>query len=213
MPPPGAIVPVQFVMRPTAMENSRQLRQRLFVDPEVQAALLLRVVTYWVLCLAAVALMLLCGRVIAGPPRPVFAHWEDLWFRFGPLFFASLVVLPLILMDIIRWSNRFSGPLIRLRRSMRALARGETVAPLRFRQGDFWKDFADEFNAVVERVEELERLLQAGQAGREGSARSLAPPAGDKQAAPSPASSGSGRPLVFPTGGADFASASFIDQG
>jgi len=200
-------------MRHTAMENSRQLRQRLFVDPEVQAALLLRVITYWVLCLAAVALMLLCWSVIAGPPRPVFAHLEDLWFRFGPPLFASLVVLPLILMDIIRLSNRFSGPLIRLRRAMRALARGETVAPLRFRQGDFWKDFADEFNAVAVRVEELERILRADDAGCESSSHNLAPPARENPSTSSRAGSGLSRPVVLPDGGVDFVPPSFVDQG
>lgn len=190
--------------RDTPMENSRQIRNRLFVDPEVQAALLLRIVTYWIVCLAAVALMLLCQQIIAGPPRPVFAHLEDLWFRFGPPFFASLVVLPLILMDIIRMSNRFSGPLIRLRRAMRALARGETVPPLRFRQGDFWKNFADEFNAVVERVAELERPLQTDAVGCEKSIRNPSLPAEGDQAAPPGSVSGSARPIVFPARQADY---------
>lgn len=209
------------------MENSRQIRHRLFVDPEVQAALLLRVVTYWMVCLAAVALMLLCRQMVAGPPRPVFAHLEDLWFRFGPPFFASLVVLPLILMDIIRMSNRFSGPLIRLRRAMRALARGETVSPLRFRQGDFWKSFADEFNAVAERVAELERLLQTGAGGREKTAGNAPAPAKGEnppaesthltaeaeQAAPLPSVSGPARPVVFPAGEANYVPPSFSEHG
>lgn len=197
----------------TTMDNSRQLRQRLFVDPEVQAALILRVVTYWMLCLAAVALMLVCWQIIAGPPRPIFAHLEDLWFRFGPPFFASLVVLPLILMDIIRLSNRFSGPLIRVRRSMRALARGETVPLLRFRQGDFWKDFADEFNAVAQRVEELERILQAGGMVRRDSERSDSPAVAEKQARLPREESGSIRPMVLSTGGADYLPPSLVDQG
>lgn len=209
-----------------SMENSRQIRHRLFVDPEVQAALLLRVVTYWMVCLAAVALMLLCRQIVAGPPRPVFAHLEDLWFRFGPPFFASLVVLPLILMDIIRLSNRFSGPLIRLRRAMRALARGETVSPLRFRQGDFWKSFADEFNAVAERVAELERLLQTDAIGSEKPARNPSLPAESKylpakgehlpaegrQAAPPPSLSGPARPIVFPAGQSEYVPPSFSSE-
>jgi hypothetical protein len=36
---------------------------------------------------------------------------------------------------------------------MRALARGEHVEPIEFRRGDFWKEFADEFNAVAARVQ------------------------------------------------------------
>ncbi|MGQ9605581.1 MAG: hypothetical protein ACUVTW_05230 [Thermogutta sp.] len=201
------------------MENSRQIRNRLFVDPEVQAALLLRIVTYWMVCLAAVALMLLCRQIIAGPPRPVFAHLEDLWFRFGPPFFASLVVLPLILLDIIRMSNRFSGPLIRLRRAMRALARGETVPPLRFRQGDFWKNFADEFNAVAERVAELERLLQTDAVGCEKSIRnpSLTAegehlPAEREQAASPPTVSSPAQPVVFLSRQAEYVPPSFSSK-
>ena len=44
------------------------------------------------------------------------------------------------------------GPLLRVRRSMRALARGEAVEPIEFRGGDYWKEIADEFNAVRARV-------------------------------------------------------------
>jgi hypothetical protein len=50
-------------------------------------------------------------------------------------------------------SNRFVGPLVRLRRSMRKLARGEHVDPICFRDNDFWHDFANEFNAVAARVQ------------------------------------------------------------
>ena len=46
-----------------------------------------------------------------------------------------------------------AGPLVRLRRSMRALARGEHVEPIKFREGDFWQEFAEEFNAVAARVQ------------------------------------------------------------
>ena len=61
--------------------------------------------------------------------------------------------LPMVVADVIRVSNRFAGPLVRLRRSMRALARGEHVEPIHFRKGDFWQEFAEEFNAVAARVQ------------------------------------------------------------
>ena len=57
-------------------------------------------------------------------------------------------MLPILLLDVLITSNRFAGPLYRLRRSMRALAAGEHVQPVVFRDGDFWHEIADEFNAV-----------------------------------------------------------------
>ena len=42
------------------MENKKQLRKHLFIDPKVQGALVLRTVLYWVVCLMTITLMLLC---------------------------------------------------------------------------------------------------------------------------------------------------------
>jgi signal transduction histidine kinase len=77
-----------------------------------------------------------------------------MWFSFRPVFLAAFLLLPLVIFDIIRFSNRFVGPILRLRRSMRQLARGEHVEPIKFRGTDFWQDFADEFNAVLARVQD-----------------------------------------------------------
>lgn len=136
------------------MSDKKALRKRFFVDPKVQGALALRVVLYWLVCLITVTLMLLCWRIITGPIRPFYMHLDDLWFFHGPAVVASLLLLPLVVIDIVRFSNRFTGPMLRLRRSMRALARGEYVEPIEFRGGDFWRDFATEFNALAKRVQE-----------------------------------------------------------
>ena len=61
----------------------------------------------------------------------------------GPVVIVSLLLLPLVIFDMIRFSNRFVGPLLRLRRSMRQLARGQRVEPLKFRSNDLWQDLAD----------------------------------------------------------------------
>ena len=128
--------------------DKKAMRKHLFVDPKVQGALIARVVMYWVICLITIALMLLCWDIVTGPARVFYMHFDDMWFFYGPAAIASFLLLPLVIMDIIRISNRFVGPLLRLRRSMRALARGEDVEPIEFRSNDFWYDFADEFNAV-----------------------------------------------------------------
>ncbi len=133
--------------------DKKALRKQLFVDPKVQGALVARVVLYWAVCLITITLMLLCWRIVTGPARMFYTHFNDMWFFYGPALIASFVLLPLVIVDIIRLSNRFTGPLLRLRRSMRELARGEHVEPIEFRDNDFWHDIATEFNAVLHRVQ------------------------------------------------------------
>jgi hypothetical protein len=135
------------------MSDKKSLRKRLFVDPKVQGALIGRVVLYWVVCLITMTLMLLCWRIVTGPARPFYTHFDDMWFHFGPALIASFLLLPLVIVDIVRLSNRFVGPLLRLRRSLRAVGRGEHVEPIEFRNDDFWQDLADEFNVMLARVQ------------------------------------------------------------
>jgi hypothetical protein len=134
------------------MPRTVRYRKQLFVDPKVQGALVLRVLLYWVVCLITITLMLLCWSILR-TPRMFYTHLDDMWFHYGPAMIASFLLLPMVVVDVIRVSNHFAGPLVRLRRSMRALARGEHVKPVKFREGDFWQEFAEEFNAVAARVQ------------------------------------------------------------
>jgi len=142
-------------------------RKRLFVDPKVQGTLILRVVLYWIVFLVTLTLLLLCWRIFTGPARPFYTHFDDMWFQFGPALVGSFLLLPLVIYDILRVSNRFAGPLFRLRRSLRALARGEPVRPISFREGDFWIEVAHEFNAVLARFQQETPKPSEGNGKRE----------------------------------------------
>ncbi len=131
-------------------------RKQLFVDRKVQGALVIRAVGYWLFCLLTMSLALLLWRLWTGPARLFYLQFDEMWHWYGPAAIASLLVLPLVVIDIVRLSNRFAGPLYRLRREMRKLANGEPVRAIKFRDGDFWMEFADEFNAVAKRLDLLE---------------------------------------------------------
>ncbi|MCC7087328.1 MAG: hypothetical protein IT427_20190 [Pirellulales bacterium] len=131
-------------------------RKKLFIDPKVQGALMIRAVGYWLFCLLTMSLALVLWRLWTGPARLFFLQFDELWQWYGPAAIASLLVLPLVVIDVVRLSNRFAGPLYRLRREMRKLAEGEPVRTLKFRDGDFWAEFADEFNAVAQRLDLLQ---------------------------------------------------------
>lgn len=132
------------------MDRSR--RRQIFCDREVQSALMLRVVMYWLFCLLTITLMLVCWNVITGPPRRFLPIATELYQRYAPAMVASLLVLPIVMVDVVRLSNRFVGPIKRLRDGMTALAEGEEVRPMKFRDHDFWASLADLFNSIALRT-------------------------------------------------------------
>ena len=131
-------------------------RRQYFVDPKVQGGIIARCLLYWGTCLVTTFVILFFWSLMTGPARISFMTVDYLWFHYGPAFVASLLLLPLILWDILKMTNRFAGPILRLRRELKKLAKGEQVSPLFFRQGDYWRDVADDFNRVAVRLKELE---------------------------------------------------------
>ena len=53
------------------------LRKHLFVDHKVQGALINRVLLYWFMCLFTLTLMILCWRIITGPARMFYTHFDE----------------------------------------------------------------------------------------------------------------------------------------
>ena len=140
------------------MAAKRRLRKRFFVDYRVQGALVVRVVLYWLTCLLTVMLLLFGWRMATGPIRPLNSQLRELWTLFKPVAVASLLLLPVVIFDLLRVSNRFAGPMFRLRKSLRELAQGKPVAAVQFRQGDFWQELADDFNTVAAKTEQAKCL-------------------------------------------------------
>src|SRR5262245_39231758 len=140
-------------MHPSAGERVMNHRRSiLLVDREVQGALMLRTILYWFFCLLSIALMIICWSVIQGPRRPVSELLADLYLRYGPALSASLMLLPIGLMEVLRMSNRLVGPVLRLRKGLREVAEGRPAQPLNFRDDDFWHEMANDFNRAAAHV-------------------------------------------------------------
>jgi hypothetical protein len=131
-------------------------RRRIFlVDTKVQGALMVRVVAYWIYFLFTISLLLIWWDAFAGPPREFMTVVGDVYKRFVPAAAASLLLLPLVVMDVLRMSNRFAGPARRLKNGLRELGEGKQVRPMTFRDNDFWQETAAEFNRVNDRINQL----------------------------------------------------------
>jgi hypothetical protein len=131
----------------------KRYRRTIFlIDREVQGELMLRVMAYWLFCLLSISLMLICWNTYIGPSRRFIDLTADLYYRYGPALSASLILLPIVMLDVMRTSNRFVGPVMRLRQGLRDMADGRPAQPLNFRDNDFWRDMANDFNRAAAQV-------------------------------------------------------------
>lgn len=143
---------------------SAKKRKRWFVEPRVQGAFVLRAVVYWLSCMFCLMSLTSIWNTITLQADFFGFHLPGglpAWVV-PPL--ASLLFLPMVIYDMVRLSNRLVGPILRLRAAMRGVAQGRPAAAMSFRDGDFWRDFAGEFNSVADRIAMLERALRAAEA-------------------------------------------------
>lgn len=132
----------------TSAPGRTEGRKKIFVDRSVQGSLILRIAAHWLLFLLTTLAFVFIVELLAGDPRAV---GENFLNRNGPTILAALVLFPIFAVDICKLSNRFVGPMLRLRRGLSELAQGGEVEPIRLRKHDFWSSLADDFNRVVER--------------------------------------------------------------
>ena len=127
-------------------------RVRSFVDPEVQGGLLRKIAIHWTLLFVVNALALVIWvRMFEQPETSWGETFGDCVRRFLPFFIITVVLIPAFVWDTLKITNRFAGPVLRLRAALADAAKGRDVQPLHFRNNDFWQEIAEDFNGLVNR--------------------------------------------------------------
>lgn len=131
-------------------------RSRILVDPKVQWSIAARIVGHWLLfliCLVSVGAMV---RLMVSAGAHSFGEsWKAALVAQIPILGVMFFMLPIFLRDTLKMSNRFAGPMYRLRTSLNALSEHGTTRPIKFRDGDFWQEAAGDFNVVLTQMETL----------------------------------------------------------
>ena len=131
----------------------RKKRKQNFVDSAVQGSLLRRIVLHWLVFFFVVAFSTITLQALLGDPElTLTSRLAQEAREFSLIGIIILFLFPAFLLDTIRFSNRFVGPISRLRRQMRELGETGETTVLKFRDNDFWMELANEFNAVRDRV-------------------------------------------------------------
>jgi nitrogen fixation/metabolism regulation signal transduction histidine kinase len=131
-------------------------RTKHFIDSTVQGSLARRIILHWLAFLSVAFLVSFILQVLSNPFRSITAHLQDLWFTHGPFLLVTVFLLPVFIVDSIKLSHRFAGPIFSLRRAIREVAAGAPPRKLKFRRRDFWQDLALDYNAMLEQLGALE---------------------------------------------------------
>jgi nitrogen fixation/metabolism regulation signal transduction histidine kinase len=123
----------------------------LLVDQNVQWAIVRQMLMHLLgQTLASVIFLALLQFLLGGLLKPWSEHWRTIWPLTAAVLVSLVVFLPKFIYDSFRLSQRFVGPVKKLRRSLRELAEGKPFSPLKFRKGDYWQEMAEELNRAVE---------------------------------------------------------------
>jgi hypothetical protein len=128
-------------------------RKHLFVDRDIQGALVRRVLFYWCSCLLFLTIPVVIAKTVVNPDLFFFQHLGEIWRQYWPVYVAAFLMLPFVAYDIVRVSHRFVGPLVRLRGEMKKMADGQITDRLVFRDCDYFQDLATSFCKIVDRIE------------------------------------------------------------
>jgi hypothetical protein len=127
-------------------------RKKQFIDTSVQGALTRRIIFHWLVFMLVTSAVAFVLQVLSDPFLGLTAHLKDLWWSQGPFLLVMVFLLPVFVMDAIKMSHRFAGPIFSLRRAIRGIAEGETPRKMKFRKHDFWQDLADDYNAMLTKL-------------------------------------------------------------
>lgn len=134
-------------------------RKRIYVDRHVQGGIVLRLVVLWIASTALATGLWFVMQFFANPTDGFESYLENARLHVVPLVLAFAVTMPIAILQLLRFTHRFAGPVVRLRRMMRELADGQEVPTLNFREGDYWLDLADEFNRIATSLTELRQRV------------------------------------------------------
>ena len=131
---------------------SKEKRTKFWVENKVQGALARRLLAYWCFNWLWIVGFTLLATFFYSFAVTELSNRElvnQALGHFAPLAFISLLMLPIIVRDYIRLSHRFAGPMVKFRRATQQLAAGQMVRPIELRDGDYWQEFAEDFNRML----------------------------------------------------------------
>lgn len=132
--------------------TDKKRRSKNLVDPPVQKSLVNRMIVHWIVFVSAALTLTLLMQYFSNPFESFKWHLTELWWNQAPMILAMVALLPVFVLDSVKVSNKFVGPIKRMKETIADLSAGKDVEPLSFREGDFWHSLAHDFNKMVAQI-------------------------------------------------------------
>jgi hypothetical protein len=148
------------------MSNKKNpLRKKWFIDPKVQTAIAVKLVLYWVCGVVFILLPLVATNALLTPEVGLLKHAKNAFAQHWVVFVTMTLMLPCAVFDVFKFSNRFVGPIYRIRQELKRHEETGEMKPIHFRENDYWTDVSEGMTRLANRITELETQLKAKQLG------------------------------------------------
>ena len=145
------------------MNRKNEKRKKFFVSKAIQGRMLLRLSGYFILYTLFIwhVFFITEGVMRELPKQSVLDQYFGFYREHGFLLACSLSIFPILFRDMIKFSNRISGPFVRFERALKSMTRGERIDPVTLRDGDLVDEFLEVFNEfIIARNRELNQRLE-----------------------------------------------------
>ncbi|MEL7265917.1 MAG: hypothetical protein AAFP69_14045 [Planctomycetota bacterium] len=158
---PSAAAMGQFV-------TTAKPRGQLLVENRLQISLIVRSINHSICCILYFSGVMFCTSLYSQPSQPLSYHFNE--YINDAVFWLPglLVMIPLMAYDMLRHSNRFVGPIYRLKCEIRKLLGKVQTRHVKIREDDYYQELIDEYNQLRgeyldmrEQLENSQRMLAA----------------------------------------------------
>jgi len=108
------------------------------MNPEIRNKIIVQAIRKWSTYAFATLLFVSLGSIWMRPSAPAVGQVLNNAFSLAPVAFASLLMLPFLIREMLADKNRVIGPIRRLRGELQKLREGQALRTLRLRDGDHW---------------------------------------------------------------------------
>ena len=139
---------------------AKRSRLKKMVNWTIQGPLVVRLIAHFLAYNAATLFLLLIihginESVAAIADQPINTEPMTLWQKAAPLVICMFLLMPFMIWDLVKLSNRIAGPLFRFESILKDFAKSGTLRPAKIRQGDLLTDYQSRFNEFVESLHAL----------------------------------------------------------
>ena len=124
----------------------------LIIDRRAQTILAVRVGLYWVACVGYFAVVLFFSQIMYNPQVSLLDHIRDYVIDMIQWVPAILLLLPLVIYDMLRVSQRVLIPVEEVRQGLEVLATGNVPEPIPYSDEEFSVALLATYNEIRDSV-------------------------------------------------------------